>query len=242
MRYACYSGAGRVKLVNEDAILLRVASRGSKLRGMMAVCDGVSSLTQSAYASRFVIKCLNELFEKWKQQQIQPLQELTAIHKALYAQGKKDHNAYGTTCSLFLFEEDHYQLLQVGDSRIYLLQDDLTLLTVDQTLARMKYDQQTISLAEYCHSCERHVLTQCLGIHMPIQIEQRKGTWHQRDCVLLCSDGISNLVTEEVLRKYMKRLLYTSHHDSAKMLAEAAMIAGESDNLSAVMFSRYGEK
>ena len=75
MKHAFYSTAGRVKPINEDAALLRIASCAHHVRGMLAVCDGVSSLSDSAQASRFVIACLNELFEKWKMQSIRPQKE-----------------------------------------------------------------------------------------------------------------------------------------------------------------------
>lgn len=242
MKYACYSNAGRVKAVNEDAILLRVAACEGKQRGMLAVCDGVSSLNQSAYASRFVVRCLNDWFERWKNQRIDPYQEFMKIHQALYDQGERKGNRYGTTCSLFLFEADHYQVLHVGDSRIYLWQDKLLQLSVDQTLAQWQYDRQMISLAKYRHSPQRHVLTQCMGVTMPIEVHCLQGTWRSDDAVLLCSDGISNLLSEAVLQKQLRRFLTTSHHDSAEELAKAAMAAGERDNVSAVMFSRYGGK
>ena len=238
MKHAFYSTAGRVKPINEDAALLRIASCAHNVRGMLAVCDGVSSLSDSAQASRFVIASLNELFEKWKMQSIRPQKELMLIHKMLYDKGRKDHHPYGTTCSLFMFEDDTYHIFQIGDSRIYLMREKLSLLTVDQTLARMKYDQQTISLEAYCHSHERHVLTQCLGVSMPLQIAQSQGQWQSCDAVLICSDGISNRLRKEVLQEHMKRFIHKEGGDSAFILAKAAMAAGERDNLSAVLFSR----
>lgn len=238
MKYSFYSSAGRIKKVNEDAALLQVAFCGGSLRGMAAVCDGVSSLSHSARSSRLVIACLHRLFEKWKQQPIQPRQELMDIHQLLYEKGQRDHRTYGTTCSLFLFEDDAYQILQVGDSRIYVLQDELQLLTVDQTLARMKYDQRIITYEEYCRSDERHILTQCLGVSKPLNIQYRQGTWRRQDAILVCSDGISNALAAEVLQHHLELFVHEQRHDQAKRLAQKAMAAGERDNLSAVMFTR----
>ncbi len=238
MKYSFYSTAGRIKAVNEDALLLQVAICGSSVRGMVAVCDGVSSLSNSSRTSAFVIRQLHILFERWKKHSIQPQCELLKIHRQLYEKGQRDHRRYGTTCSLFLFEDDAYDIYHIGDSRIYLMQDKLSLLTVDQTLAQMKYDRRIISFAEYTHSDERHVLTQCLGISTPLQMVHFQGKWNESDAVFVCSDGISNALDEAILQEYVRRFLHAKQQGQAKAMAHKAMAKGERDNLSAVLFTR----
>lgn len=237
MKYSYYSDKGNHKKRNEDAFELHIATSANRMRGMIAVCDGVSTSDDGLYASRFVISKLHELFERWKDQSLSWRYEVNKIHEELYEQGKCSHKRYGTTLSLFCFEDDSYHILQVGDSRIYLYQDTLRQLSVDQTLAQQKYNNQTISLEQLYESDERHILTQCIGITKRLSIVEDSGTWDKQDGVLVCSDGISNRLSISMLNEHM-RLFLNEGSDEARQLGEEALALGEQDNLTAILYSR----
>lgn len=240
MKYSFYSDKGNYKLRNEDAFELHIATFNDKMRGMLAICDGVSTSDDGKYASRFVIAKLHNLFELWKSHSLDWRNEVYKIHEELYQQGRYQHKRYGTTLSLFYFEDDIYHILQVGDSRIYLYQDTLRQLSVDQTLAQQKYLNQTISTKQLYESNERHILTQCIGITRKLHPVEANGIWHSQDGVLLCSDGISNQLNLTMLNEHM-RLFLNENSDEAKQLAEEALSLGEKDNLTAILFSRGAE-
>ncbi|NBJ64603.1 serine/threonine-protein phosphatase [bacterium c-19] len=237
MIYSYYSDCGNFKKRNEDAYELHVAASSERMHGMLAVCDGVSTSDDGSYASRFVIAQLHELFAKRNNQAIDWKAEIYRIHDALCAAGLRRRKRYGTTLSLFYFEDDNYHFLQVGDSRIYLYRHSLYQLSIDQTLAQQKYQNQTISLEEYRRSDEHHILTQCIGITKQLQLAEGHGSWRTEDGVLVCSDGISNLLSLSMLNEHMK-LFLAEGSDEAKKLAEEALAYGEKDNLTALMFSR----
>lgn len=237
MKYSFYSDCGSVKKRNEDAYELHIAACGNRLRGMIAVCDGVSTADDGQYASHFVIERLHHLFKLWNQREIDWRKAVYHIHEDLRKEGAKRHKRFGTTLSLFYFDDDNYWFLQVGDSRIYLYQNTLFQLSVDQTLAQQKYQNQTISPEEYQRSNERHIITQCIGITRQLQPQEGSGKWQTADGVLVCSDGISNLLSLSMLNEHMKLFLQEGS-DEAKYMAEEALALGERDNLSAILFSR----
>lgn len=241
MKYSIYSDAGNVKLENQDAYILRVAKKQEHILGMAAVCDGVSSVDDGAYASHFIIHGLERMFDEMKTAHVDIKAKLMKLHHELYAYGKRKHQTYGTTLSLFVFLDDAYQYAQVGDSRIYLYQKDLLQLTNDQTLAKQKFDAQTISLSEYRLSNERHILTQCIGISNQLQIVEGQGSWKSKDAILLCSDGIHNLISKRELTHTMKEFLHTENYDGAEALGELALALGEQDNMTALMFTRESQ-
>lgn len=241
MKYSIYSTAGTVKKENQDAYLLRVARKQEHVLGMAAICDGVSSVDDGAYASHFVVKSLETLFDQLKHHDVDISEEVMKIHQALIKQGKRKHVSYGTTCSLFLFYDDTYRYVQIGDSRIYLYTNTLQQLTSDQTLARQKYDMKTISLEEYHLSNERHVLTQCMGITKELHMVSGSGIWKEDHGILLCSDGLYNLVPHQELVHMMDAFLHEECVEPAKELAMIAMELGEQDNVSAMTYTRKGE-
>ena len=86
MKYSYYSDKGNHKKRNEDAFELHIATCANRMRGMIAVCDGVSTSDDGLYASRFVISKLHELFERWKEYSLDWRHEVNKIHEELYEQ------------------------------------------------------------------------------------------------------------------------------------------------------------
>lgn len=237
MRYDVASDRGMIKKENQDAYFIRVAKRNAHEMGLLAVMDGVSSCDDGAYASRFVMKALNHLFEKMKEKDVDLCVEIMDIHRSLKSDAKKHKQMLGTTLSLIYYYDDDLHLIQVGDSRIYLYQDHLRQISVDQTLAQMKYDAKTISLEQFHASEERHILTQCMGISPHLQIQESRFSWIQKDALLLCSDGIYNTLRNEDLENHM-RMFLKNETQIAQKLIDIALAQEEQDNMTAILFTR----
>lgn len=236
MIYSYYSDCGNFKKRNEDAYELHVAASSERMHGMLAVCDGVSTSDDGSYASRFVIAQLHELFAKRNNQAIDWKAEIYRIHDALCAAGLRRRKRYGTTLSLFYFEDDNYHFCRSGTA-VFICIGIPCINCRSIRHWHSKYQNQTISLEEYRRSDEHHILTQCIGITKQLQLAEGHGSWRTEDGVLVCSDGISNLLSLSMLNEHMK-LFLAEGSDEAKKLAEEALAYGEKDNLTALMFSR----
>lgn len=237
MRYDVASDRGLIKSQNQDAYLLRIANQRQHQIGLLAVMDGVSSCDDGAYASRFVRKALEQLFETLKKQKRDLCEEVMKIHSSLREDAKKHRQTLGTTLSLVYYDDDDLHLIQVGDSRIYLYQHQLKQISVDQTLARMKYDAKIISLQEYHASEEHHILTQCMGMSKQLHLQEERLSWQKKDALLLCSDGIFNQLRHDDLQNHVQMFLNNEPHIAQKLI-DIALAQEEQDNMTALLYTR----
>jgi protein phosphatase len=127
----------------------------------------------------------------------------------------------------------------VGDSRVYLFRRDgrLELLTHDQTLAQSLADAGAISQGEVAHHPSRHVLTSALATRGAFaHVELKRSRIEDGDTLLLCSDGLTEMVSDETIAKV---LAARGPADTAcRRLVDLALEAGGKDNVTVVV-ARY---
>lgn len=116
----------------------------------------------------------------------------------------------GTTVVACEFSTAGYKVAWVGDSRAYLWESEtkrLLQLTDDHSLVNqwVKQGQLTQHMAQ--QHPQRNVLTQCLGLSdtNTLQIDARSGYFHSGQIMLLCSDGLTNLVSERVIGSILEK-------------------------------------
>jgi protein phosphatase len=140
----------------------------------------------------------------------------------------------GTTCTAAIVSPDRMAIVQVGDSRAYLLRDGrLSALTRDQTLAEDLVDRGTLQPEDVAHFPYRHVLAQALGTEADVRPVVSNVDLKEGDRVLLCSDGLHGPVPEQAIGKILNET-----RDLAQVIGEliaAALAAGGPDNVTVVV-------
>jgi protein phosphatase len=125
-------------------------------------------------------------------------------------------------------------LVQVGDSRAYLFrQGQLTQLTRDQTLAQQMVDAGLLRPEVARTARVRHVLTSALGGDSGVEAETRKVYLADGDRVLLCTDGLIDLVSDEQIAELLDA--HPRPGDACQALVKAALDGGGSDNITVVL-------
>ena len=143
----------------------------------------------------------------------------------------------GTTLVVFALKNKDVIIANVGDSRAYLFRNkELNQLTVDDTEAQRLVNAGEISLTEAMKIPEKHKLTQHLGIPSDEMIIEPH-CCHLRikngDRVLLCSDGLTDMVTEDEIKNIMVEMQSTE--ECADKLLQTAIDNGGKDNVTVVM-------
>jgi len=153
------------------------------------------------------------------------------------AQSRPDWSGMGTTCTAVVFADGQLYLGHVGDSRAYLLRGGLlSQLSEDQSLVMEMVRNGSISQAEAARHPDRNVILQSLGTRQSMSAI----IWHEglvlqaNERVLLCTDGLTDCVTEQTIREI---LLEHPLQSATEALIRAALDAGASDNVSAGVFS-----
>ena len=228
------STLGLVRSGNEDSAFVS----GS----LIAVADGMGGHAGGEIASKIAIKRLQSLTPMLTDTTIDPdstedllLNSLHTIDSEIgeYAREAIELRGMGTTLTALLAHNDRIALLHVGDSRCYRLRGNtFEQLSNDHTIVQELLNQGAITATEAVDHPQRSVLTQALmgdGDIVPLlQLYEAQ----ENDRYLLCSDGLSAVLTE----KEIKALLKKSDKELAiKALIDATYIQGAPDNITIVI-------
>jgi protein phosphatase len=128
----------------------------------------------------------------------------------------------------------------VGDSRAYLMRDgELRQLTADHTLVARMVRSGEITEAEADVHPHKNVLTRALGTDEQVEVDEESVSLADGDRLLLCSDGLTGMVTEEQIRAILEES--SDPQNAADRLVRAANRAGGIDNISVVVLEAVAE-
>ena len=218
-----------------------------RLAFLMMVADGVGGGAKGAEASRMALeavtryvtnsmRCYYAASSKDDREFSEALQEgALQCHAELVRHGEDDPQCRGmaTTLTLYLGVWPRAYLLQVGDSRCYLLrQGELTQITRDQTMAQELIDLGAMTQAGASDTRLAHTLSSSIGGRETAPVVTRFDiTWG--NVVLLCSDGLTNHVSDERIRDRLRSM--TSARQACEDLLEEALAGGGSDNITVIV-------
>lgn len=220
---------------------------GERVALLMMVADGVGAGNRGAEASRlaleavtrYVTRCMRSYYAAGAADDrdfFQALEEgALQCHAELVRRGEEDPDYRGmaTTLTLYLGHWPRAFLLQVGDSRCYLLRaDELTQVTRDQTMAQELIDAGVVNRKDVAHTRLAHTLSSSIGGRQTAPVVTRLDlTWDT--VVLLCSDGLTRHVSDERIREHLRGM--TSARQVCEDLLQEALEGGGTDNITIVV-------
>ena len=144
----------------------------------------------------------------------------------------------GTTIVVLIFRDEQPLCAHVGDSRLYRLRGSrLEQITDDHTWVGMALKKGEINEEQAKLHPWRHVLSQCLGREDIRLIEVQKIEVTKGDRLLICSDGLTEEVTDEQIATALTNL--RSCKETAQQLIDTAKAAGGSDNITVVIVEQH---
>jgi protein phosphatase len=228
LRYSARSDRGLVRQNNQDSVYA-----GPRL---LALADGMGGHAAGEVASKLVISALVPLDDD------EPGDDLLAELRAATADGnaaitnliaeQPDLEGMGTTLTAILFAGNRIGLVHVGDSRAYLLRDGkLSQITKDDTFVQSLIDEGRISPEEAHTHPQRSLLLRALtGHEMEPFLTVREA--RAGDRYLLCSDGLSGVVSEETLAETLRN---PDPKTTADRMIELALRGGGPDNVTCIV-------
>jgi len=232
-----------VRTLNEDSVAWITPHNDdmARRRGSLAlVADGMGGHAAGEVASGLAADTIRRLYYDLDG----PIPRVLAAafaeaHHAImdYAKSHPECKGMGTTCTVLAFHGDAAWLAHIGDSRAYLLRNRvLTQLSEDQTLVAKLVSDGTLTREEADHSPMHNVILQALGATPEIRpmIGARGLPLQAGDILILCSDGVCNMVPDAKIAEIASRL---PPQEACDALINAALEAGGSDNASLGIFS-----
>ncbi|WP_157987512.1 Stp1/IreP family PP2C-type Ser/Thr phosphatase [Jiangella endophytica] len=229
LRYAARSDVGLVREGNEDS--------GYAGPYLLAVADGMGGHAAGEVASRAAI---DELVNADQLPDGDPIDVLSAAVSA--ANGRIDDMAradpsragMGTTSTALLWNGAQLALGHIGDSRAYLLRNgSLTQITRDHTFVQSLVDDGRITPEDAREHPARSVVTKVLQGQSPIRPDYSIIDVQAGDRLLICSDGLSDVVTDQEIETTLGRA--HTIDDAADQLIAMALDSGAPDNITVVI-------
>jgi PPM family protein phosphatase len=230
LRYAARSDVGLIREINEDS-----GYAGPRL---LVIADGVGGHAAGEVASSVAVGVLATLDEDSPGGDL--LDRLsTAVHAAnshlrAMVGGDPELSGMGTTVTALLRAGSRFGLVHVGDSRGYLLRDgQLQQITRDHTFVQTLVDEGRITAEEADHHPQRNLITNALDGREDVELDLSVRETRAGDRYLLCSDGLSSVVSEETLRDTLAAGVSTDV--AVEQLVELALKGGGPDNITAIV-------
>ncbi|HXV85932.1 MAG TPA: protein phosphatase 2C domain-containing protein [Gemmatimonadales bacterium] len=219
---------------------------GERLAFLAMVADGVGGGTKGEEASRIALSQVAQYVastmrcyysaDASAESFMEALQEAaTRCHAEVIKKGERDPDLKGmaTTLTMLMGVWPWLYVLQVGDSRHYLLREgELTQITRDQTMAQDLFDQGVFTRTDAMRSRFANVLSSAIGGQTTAPVVTRlKSEW--QNVHLLCSDGLTKHVSDDRIRDVLKNM--KSARQACDELLQAALDDGGTDNITIVV-------
>lgn len=223
---------GMVRPNNEDSILVREPD-------LYAIADGMGGADAGEVASYEAVHQLERLdLSGLSREEILPALErsIQNINKKIWelACNKENFTGMGTTLTAVYVLDTHSAFVaHVGDSRIYVYQDDrLRQVTSDHSYVAEMVRQKQMTPLEAEQSEQKHMITRAIGVGPQVQVDTFEILLDGAQKLLICSDGLTNMISEAEIARIMGDQNLERLADG---LMNGAMTAGGDDNISFII-------
>jgi len=241
LKAAYKSDVGRVRAVNEDRVVVRDGVAGCTLA---IVADGMGGHQAGDTASQITIELVEEALRRIEGEPDEAEREARLVEaireanaKVFEVASRKEHyRGMGTTVTVALANESRVLIGHIGDSRAYFINhEQFAQITEDHTLVNELVKTGQLTPDEAAVHPRRNVITRALGTEADVNVDLSYVQWKPGDMLLLCSDGLSNLVPEEELTRTVRG--EGTLGEKVDRLVEYALDAGGDDNISVVLLA-----
>ena len=236
MKACAMTDTGRVRSANQDYVFSSIEPVGV-LPNLFLVADGMGGHQAGDYASRFITENLVAHFKMTKDTgTVGVLKDgIEKVNKLLYQESKKkpELNGMGTTLVAAVVEDSTMYVANVGDSRRYLIRNQLKQITRDHS-----YVEELVSLGQLERGSKdyrekKNIITRAVGTEDKLEKDIFEVSLEPGDYILLCSDGLSNMLEDAEIEEIICSELELP--EKAEKLITVANDNGGKDNIAVVL-------
>ena len=234
---------GRVRTMNQDYIYSSPEKVGS-LPNLFLVADGMGGHRAGDYASRFAVENLviyiNRAGDGSPVMQLK--KGIETVNGMLYEESLKREELKGMGCTLVagVVEDNILYVANVGDSRLYLINQGIQQLSKDHSLVEEMVRLGGIKPEEAKHHPDKNIITRAIGAKADVDVDFYEHRLKRGDIILMCTDGLSNMVEDEELFHIVQGS--RDIVEAGEMLVEAAKENGGTDNIGVVLFEPFADE
>ena len=236
MKIFSMTDVGRKREMNQDYVFATDESLGT-LPNLLVVADGMGGHKAGDFASKYTVEVLKEELKhtlKDGPEEILKDAAQTANHK-LIEKADEDINleGMGTTLVAATVIDHTLYFINVGDSRLYLLREQLEQVTRDHSYVEELVALGKMKRGSHDYIEKKNIITRAVGTGREVDIDLFALKLKSRDYVLMCSDGLSNMVDEFEIEYIIRS--EEGIRQKVESLVAAANRNGGRDNISVVL-------
>lgn len=227
---------GMVREVNQDYVYVSDSPIG-KLPNLFVVADGMGGHKAGDFASHFTVEVVKEELAKSVEDEPEAMikQAITIANQKLIETARQNSKLEGTGTTLVVATviDQTLYFANVGDSRLYLLNDDIRQISKDHSLVQEMVRLGGITPEDAKHHPDKNIITRAIGAQEHLEIDFYEYRLKKGDTILMCTDGLSNMVEDDEILRIVK-----SSRDvveAVEQLIESAKQNGGNDNIGVVI-------
>ena len=234
MKVVSATNVGNYRKNNEDSYYV------NESKNLYVLADGMGGHLAGERASKMATEIIGEDFAG--EREVISIDDAIEIlsssirdaNKKIYesSQENEDYRGMGTTLSSGLILDDVLIYSNIGDSRIYRINEDMEQITKDDSFVNYLIEIGEITEEEAKNHPKKNVLTKAMGTTSDIEVIVNTLNIKDKDVLLFCSDGLTNMVPDEEIFKIVKE---NSPEEARDMLLDLALKNGGMDNITFIL-------
>ncbi|MGL6220264.1 MAG: Stp1/IreP family PP2C-type Ser/Thr phosphatase [Lacrimispora sphenoides] len=237
MKACAMTDTGRVRTANQDYVYAQAEPLGT-LPNLFLVADGMGGHQAGDYASRYIAESLVAHLKQADSSGIVPLlrEEIMKVNGMLYQESMKstELNGMGTTLVTAVIEDTTMYVANVGDSRLYLVNNNrLQQITKDHSYVEELVSLGKLERGSRDYQEKKNIITRAVGTEDKLEVDFFEVSLEPGDYVLMCSDGLSNMVEDAEIEEIICSELELQ--EKAEKLITIANDNGGKDNIAVVL-------
>lgn len=242
MKFYAITDIGRKRELNEDYIYTSGQPIGA-LPNLFIVADGMGGHKAGDYASMHTVDRFVEVIrELGEEHGVQDAinEAVTAANAYIYQRSRENSNlsGMGTTLVLASCIGNEAIVANIGDSRLYLVNDAMTQITRDHSLVEEMVTLGGIDREMARNHPDKNIITRAVGVKEKVAADFFEVDLTKGDMLLLCSDGLTNMLRDEEIYQIIQN--NKELEQAAKALVDAANENGGRDNIAVVLVEPFG--
>ena len=243
MKIFSITDVGKVRKMNQDYVFATDEPQGT-LPNLLVVADGMGGHKAGDFASKFTVETLKEeikhsLKEGPKEVLLDAVQ---VVNKKLIEPAEKDIklDGMGTTLVAATVIDHTLHFINVGDSRLYLINQEVKQLSRDHSLVEEMLRLGGISEEEAKHHPDKNIITRAIGVKEDVEADYYEYALKKGDVILMCTDGLCNMVNEDEIFTIIKSA--RDIVEAGQLLINRANENGGKDNIGVVLAAPFSDE
>lgn len=243
MKTFSITDVGMVRQVNQDYVYTTNNPLGP-LPNLFVVADGMGGHQAGDYASKYTVEVLQRELRESKEIDIEKalVSAIKTANREIIKEASRDPHlkGMGTTVVAATIVNHMMYFANVGDSRLYLINQGITQLTKDHSLVEEMVRLGGIKPEEAKHHPDKNIITRAIGAKENVEVDFYEHRLKRGDIILMCTDGLSNMVEDEELFHIVQG--GRDIVEAGTSLVETAKENGGTDNIGIVLAQPFTDE